>query len=179
MQVQDLLKELRTSIETARAMPMSSSAVINRTAVLDLIGQLEAALPAASSASDEVSRGRSVVPGVSERADEMLENARAERARLVSASEVHRAAEQEARTLLRGAEQEAAELRTDIDEYVDSRLANLEISLTKTLDAVARGRERLHSRSHFDSLGESTDDDPVDGLTVGNRPRLGSDDASG
>jgi len=148
VEVQDLLKELRTSIETARAMPMSSSAVINRAAVLDLIGQLEAALPPVSE-----------LPTVP---DEVIENARAEQARLVSATEVHRAAKQEAEAVRREAEQEAAELRTDIDEYVDSRLANLEISLTKTLDAVARGRQRLHSRSHFDSLGESTDDDPGD-----------------
>lgn len=141
MEAHDLLKELRTSIETARAMPMSSSAVINRTAVLDLIGQLEAALPPVS--------------------DEAVESARAEQARLVSDSEIHRAAEQEAQALRREAEQEAAELRTDIDEYVDSRLANLEISLTQTLEAVTRGRARLHSRSHFDSLGDSAEDEPV------------------
>ncbi len=159
MEVHDVLKKLRTSIETARAMPMSSSAVINRTAVLDLISQLEAALPAAS--------------------DEAIEGARVERARLVSESEVHRAAEQDAQALRREAEQEAAELRTDIDEYVDSRLANLEISLTKTLEAVTRGRARLHSRSHFDSLGDSAEDEPVREADRRNRPRLGTNDASG
>lgn len=87
-----------------------------------------------------------------------MSNAHAERTRLLSDSEVYQAAQQEAKALLREAEQEAAELRTETDEYVDSKLANLEISLTKTLDAVTRGRARLHGRSHFDQLSESTDE---------------------
>lgn len=48
MDVKGLLKELRTTVEAARAMPMSSSAVINRHAVLDLIGRLESTLPPTS-----------------------------------------------------------------------------------------------------------------------------------
>ncbi len=159
MDVKGLLKELRTTVEAARAMPMSSSAVINRHAVLDLIGRLESTLPPDVGRLDEASRqGGSVVGDANKRADEVISNAHAERTRLLSDSEVYQAAQQEAKALLREAEQEAAELRTETDEYVDSKLANLEISLTKTLDAVTRGRARLHGRSHFDQLSESTDE---------------------
>lgn len=140
-------------------MPMSSSAVINRGAVLDLLGRLESTLPADVGRLDEASGHRgSLVGDASKRADKVLSDAQAERIRLVSDSEVYQAAQQEAESLLREAEQEAAELRSETDEYVDSKLANLEISLTKTLEAVTRGRARLHGRSHFDQLGESTDD---------------------
>lgn len=140
-------------------MPMSSSAVINRSAVLDLIGRLESALPPDVGRLDEGSgQAGSVVGDASKRADKVLSEAQAERVKMVSDSEVYQAAQQEAAALLREAEQEAAELRSETDEYVDSKLANLEISLTKTLDAVTRGRARLHGRSHFDQLGDATDD---------------------
>ena len=159
MDVQGLLKELRTTVEAARAMPMSSSAVINRHAVLNLIGRLESTLPPDIGRLEEAGgRGASVVGDASKRADQVLSDAHAERTRLVSDSEVYQAAQEEAEALLREAEQEAAELRAETDEYVDSKLANLEISLTKTLDAVTRGRARLHGRSHFDQLGDSATD---------------------
>lgn len=163
MDVKELLRELRTTIETARAMPMSSSAVINRATVLDLISRLESALPAAFAASDEVVEERdSVVSDARHRANEVMDDARAERARMVSDSEVYRAAQQEAQALRAEAERDAAEFRTETDEYVDGQLAQLELSLTKTLDAVSRGRARLHGRSDFDPLGDSATDDPVD-----------------
>ena len=140
-------------------MPMSSSAVINRGAVLDLIGRLESTLPSDVGQLDEGSgQGSSVVGDASKRADKVLSDAQAERIKLVSDSEIYQAAQQEAEALLAEAQQEAAELRTETDEYVDSKLANLEISLTKTLEAVTRGRARLHGRSHFDQLGDSSDD---------------------
>jgi len=56
--------------------------------------------------------------------------------------------------------QEASALRKEIDEYVDQRLAGLEISLNKTLGAVTRGRDRLKNRSGLDRIDEADDDTP-------------------
>lgn len=146
--VKGLLGELRTSIESARALPMSSSAVINRTAVLDLISRLDSTLPAEFAHLHEVDQRLDLDDvDAQEQTDELDDR--------VSETDVYRAAEQQAAALRREAEQETAELRAETDEYVDGRLAQLELSLTKTLEAVTRGRARLHVRSHFDQLGES------------------------
>ena len=47
---------------------------------------------------------------------------------------------------------EADELRKETDDYVDAKLANFEITLERTTEAVKRGRERLAGRSAFDAL---------------------------
>jgi len=45
-------------------------------------------------------------------------------------------------------------MRREVDDYVDTKLANFQISLDKTMEAVKRGRDRLAGRSALDSLTE-------------------------
>jgi len=68
-------------------------------------------------------------------------------------------AKREADDLLATARRESEELRTETDEYVDSRLANFEVTLHKTLEAVTRGRERLQGRTTFHALGSPEPED--------------------
>src|SRR5205085_9263531 len=44
------------------------------------------------------------------------------------------------------ARREAEEIRAEADDYVDSKLANFEVVLTKTIGSVDRGREKLLGR---------------------------------
>jgi hypothetical protein len=52
--------------------------------------------------------------------------------------------------------------RRDVDEYVDHRLGRFEHSLSKTLEAVTRGRERLQGRSQL-GYAEDPDAPPLPG----------------
>ena len=159
-EVQELLERLRSTIATARSMPMSSSAVIHRADVLAQIDALEAALPQAFAESDRVySERESLVSAAMQQADRIIVEAKNEHERLVSDSEVYRVAKHEADEERSRVVRECEILRRETDEYVDGRLANLEITLTKTLDAVTRGRDRLHGRSELDRLDELHDDD--------------------
>lgn len=140
-------------------MPMSSSAVVNRTEVLGLVGQLEAALPQAMAASDQVYSDRdSVLADARKEAERVVVEAQIERDQLASETDVHQLAKRDADRLRADAEREASALRKETDEYVDQRLASFEITLNKTLEAVTRGRERLHGRSGLDQ--PSNDDEP-------------------
>ncbi len=139
-------------------MPLSSSAVVNRSELLRLVSQLEAALPEAFAASDKVHSDRDqVVADGRNEAEQIVSDARSERARLVSETDVHMLAKGAADKLLADAAAEAEALRRDTDEYVDQRLANFEIALQKTLDAVTRGRDRLHGRSGLDQVSREDD----------------------
>lgn len=142
MSTEDLLRRLRTTIEAARAMPLSASVIVNRTDVLDLLSQLEGNLSGSPTASATPAEG-------------------------VEDTKVVRAAHDRASKLLSEAEQESAELRTETDEYVDRQLASLEISLGKTLEAVTRGREQLRGRSLFASLAAADDDSQAVELDLG------------
>jgi hypothetical protein len=52
----------------------------------------------------------------------------------------------------------AEEERAQVEEYIDGRLATLEVILNKTMDAVARGRDRLAGANDKDVLSQLADD---------------------
>lgn len=159
MDVHARLAELRQAVEGARSMPMSASAVINRGEVLELVDGLEKALDAALVEARAVLADRDAVVDEGRRqADEVLAEARAEREAIISDTEVYRVAKREAEALLEQARAEAEALLRETDEYVDSKLANFEITLERTTEAVKRGRERLAGRTHLDALTEDEAD---------------------
>jgi hypothetical protein len=47
--------------------------------------------------------------------------------------------------------------KAEVEEYIDGRLATLEVILNKTQDAVARGRERLAGAGDKDALAQLSD----------------------
>lgn len=146
------VKQIRELVETARAVPMSGSCIFNRPELLRHLGELSTMLHTALDESDGllddwdtvVTRGRV-------EAERIVAQAQVEQERLVSDSEVLLNGQRACEELLSAAREEAATLRREIDDYVDERLATLELSLHKTLDAVARGRRHLQGHS---ALGE-------------------------
>ncbi|MGY3679432.1 hypothetical protein ACVWXU_003055 [Streptomyces sp. TE33382] len=91
-------------------------------------------------------------------AGRIIESAHAQRGTLVSDTEVARQSRSEADRILSEARREADEVRADADEYVDSKLANFEVVLTKTIGSVDRGREKLLGRGQ--GLDEQGYQDP-------------------
>jgi hypothetical protein len=151
--VGDLLTRLRTVVEQARAMPMSTSAVVPRSEILDLIGQVETAVARLTAERVPGSGLNATAAEAQAAADRIVAEAHEERRRLVDDDAVLSAASTEAEVIRREAREEADGLRRETDEYVDSRLATFEIALNKTLEAVRRGRTRLQGRSDLDELG--------------------------
>ena len=45
-------------------------------------------------------------------------------------------------------------MRREVDDYVDTKLANFEVVLTRTLGAVERGRDKLRGRREHDELDD-------------------------
>jgi len=142
--VHEKLAELRQLVEQARSMPMSASAVVNRGELLELIDQLSSALETAFTESQRVVAEREEVVDEGRRAaEQIVADARNEREKIISDTDVYRVAKREADQIVERARAEADELRKETDDYVDAKLANFEITLERTLDAVKRGRERL------------------------------------
>jgi cell division septum initiation protein DivIVA len=149
--MKDLLEELKKTIENARSMPMSSSAVVNRGEVLAMIARIEESFPAAFEQSDKVFAERdAMMAEAEERAARIVEEAGFEHDRLVSDTDVYRIAVRQADELRETTKRECEALRHETDEYVDTRLATFEITLNKTLEAVSRGRDRLQGRHQLD-----------------------------
>ncbi|MGW1159578.1 cell division initiation protein [Streptomyces sp. NPDC002519] len=144
MDVQKKLDEIVSMVSGARSMPMSASCVINRAELLSMLEEVRAALPDSLAQAQEVIGDREqMVERARQEAERIIESAHAERGSLVSGTEVARRSQNEADRILAEARQEAEEVRAEADDYVDSKLANFEVVLTKTLGSVGRGREKL------------------------------------
>ncbi|MEV4925297.1 ATP synthase F0 subunit B [Streptomyces roseoverticillatus] len=148
MDVQKKLDEIVATVTAARSMPMSASCVINRAELLALLEELRAGLPGALARAQEVVGDREqLVAEAREEAERIIESARAHRGSLISDTEVARQSQDEADRILAEARRQAEEVRTEADDYVDSKLANFEVVLTKTIGSVDRGREKLLGRA--------------------------------
>jgi cell division septum initiation protein DivIVA len=147
------LEDLRQAVEQARSMPMSASAVVNRAELLAMIDELSGTVETAFSDSQRVLSDReSVVEEGRREAEQIVSDAQNEREKMISDTDVYRVAKREADHILEQARAEADELRKETDDYVDAKLANFEITLERTTEAVKRGREKLAGRSAFDGL---------------------------
>jgi cell division septum initiation protein DivIVA len=156
------LDELTALVENARAMPMSASCVVNRVEVLEHLDDVRQLLPDELVAAEHVLRDkRAVVAEGRAEAEELLEAARAERARMVSRTEVMREATREAQQLLDAARADAERMRRETDDYVDGKLANFEVVLHKTMAAVAKGRAKISGRSELATLASAPDEGPL------------------
>jgi cell division septum initiation protein DivIVA len=149
------LAEIRQVVEQARSLPMSASAVVNRAELLQSLEDLKVGLSVAfSDAQNVISDRESVLDAGRREADQILQDARNDRDRIVSDTEVFRVAKRHAEELMDKTRSESDELRKETDDYVDGKLATFEITLERTMEAVKRGRERLAGRTVMDELTE-------------------------
>jgi cell division septum initiation protein DivIVA len=151
LQLEDMVRE-------AKSMPLSSSALLNRDEVLELIDQMKDTLP------DEIKQARWIVKDREELlskarrdAEVMVEQAREEQLRLASHEAVVQKAGEESERILQEAADDARRLRLEAEDYVDAKLAQLEgalqriledvmgtnQALARTIDQVQAGREKL------------------------------------
>jgi vacuolar-type H+-ATPase subunit E/Vma4 len=77
---------------------------------------------------------------------------------MVEQTAIVQAARDEAQRILDDARALADEERAEVESYIDGRLATLEVILNKTMEAVARGRERLEGAGDKDILSQLSED---------------------
>ncbi|MET8924825.1 cell division initiation protein [Streptomyces sp. NPDC004623] len=159
MDVQKKLDEIVETVGNARSMPMSASCVVNRAELLAMLEEVREALPGSLAHAEELIGGsEQLVEQARQEAGRIIESARAERGSLISGTEIAQQSQAEADRILSEARREADEVRGEADEYVDSKLANFEVVLTKTIGSVDRGREKLLGRGQ--GIDEQGYEDP-------------------
>ncbi|MBT2398032.1 ATP synthase F0 subunit B [Streptomyces sp. ISL-100] len=147
MDVQKKLDEIVEAVGSARSMPMSASCVVNRADLLSMLEEVRQALPGSLAQAQELIGGHAqMAEQARQEAERIIESAHAQRGSLISDTEIARRSQEEADRILSEARRDAEEIRAEADEYVDSKLANFEVVLTKTLGSVDRGREKLLGR---------------------------------
>lgn len=149
------IQDLIDLIEGARAVPLSASCVIHRGDVLEILDAIRLDLPSELADAREVLAARDAIIGDGRlAAEQLIVHAREEAARLVEETEIVVMANERANSLMAEANDEATAIKAEAESYVDGRLATLEVILTKTMDAVARGRSRLAGEKESDALSD-------------------------
>lgn len=158
-----LLRRAADLVASARPMPLSSSVMINRDEVLDLLGEAIDRLP------DELRQARwllkerqDFLERVQSEGDEILDQASAKAEAMVQRTEVVKAAEVRARRIVEEAQDEARRLRHECEDFCDQRLAQFEIVLNRTMKMVHAGREKLNASPMAAPAGQGGVEEPLD-----------------
>jgi len=152
------LQQLEDLVREAKSMPLSSSALVNRDEVLELIQEMKETLP------EEIKQARWVVKDREEllakaraEGERIVEEAREDQLRMARKEEVVARAKEEAERIVAEADEEGRRIRLESEDYVDAKLAQFEIALRKiqdearssarqvgkTLDQIELGRMKL------------------------------------
>ena len=158
----DRIDEIISMVETARNVPMSRNCMLDRGELIGLLEHLRSEIPGemrrAAALLDE--RDKILDSGQRE-AERMIAEAEAEHHRLVSLNEVVVSADREGARMVHEARQEVQRLREEVDEYVDTTLANFEQFLTRSLASIERGRDKMHALREIGSFVGDADERPL------------------
>ena len=156
----EILDELASAIEHAKSMPLSSSVIVAREELLELVNEARETLPAELMRARRILQDREeLLARASRESDELLDDARAQAAHIVQRTEIVRQARNQADRIIADADAENRRIRHEADDYVDRKLAAFEIVLDRTIRTVKAGRERLSVVEEEEVEGLDPDDD--------------------
>ena len=142
--IESILHQLLDFISAAKSMPLSSSVMVSRDEVTSLIQAALEALP------DELRQARwllrereEFMAERSREAEALMDEVRAQAEHMVQRTEIVRQANAVAQRILDDANEEARALRHQAEDFVDQKLAGMEIVLDRLTRTVQAGRARL------------------------------------
>src|SRR5215216_3338300 len=134
-------------VESARSVPMSrNNCMLDRGETITILEELRGDLPVELRRAAALLEERDkILDAGRHEAERIISEGEAEHARLVSVNEVTVSAEHEGSRIVSEARGEAQRLREEVDDYVDTALANFEQFLTRSLASIERGRDKMHA----------------------------------
>jgi chromosome segregation ATPase len=139
-----LIRRAIEIVSNAKALPLSSSVRIEPDEVLELLHRAADQLP------EEVRQARwllkeraEFLDKVQREADEILEDAKARAAHLVSRQEIVKEAKRTAAHVIDQADAESRRKKHEAEDWCDQQLAKLELVLDRIAKTAEAGRERL------------------------------------
>lgn len=158
----DRIDEIIAMVEHARAVPMSRNCMLDRADLIGVLEQLRGELPSELRRSTALLEERDKIIDAGRReAERIIAEGEAEHARLVSTNEIVVSAEHEASRIISEARAETQRLREEVDDYVDTALANFEQFLTRSLAAIERGRDKMHALREIGSFTPDGEERPL------------------
>ena len=142
MDIAGRIQQLEELIMEAKSMPLSTSVLVNREEALELVQEMRAALPEEIKQARWVVKDREqLLTKARKDAEGIIQEALEEQHRMTSQEEVVKASMREAERLLDEARGEARQIRHEAEDYMDQKLAAFEATLSRSLEQIAQIRE--------------------------------------
>lgn len=170
------LQEALDLVHQAKSVPMSSSALVHREEMVEILQEALHRLPVELDQAREMLREREAYLEETRRtAEGIMEEARVRAERMVQRTEVVRQANHVAQRIVDDANDAARRREHEVDDYVGRQLARFEIVLDRTIKTVQAGRAKLQPAPLPDvEIGDQGD---VTVRTEGDGGSLGESDA--
>jgi hypothetical protein len=169
---EQLLKRVLDTVAGARPMPLSSSVMINRDEVVEMLEEAIARFPDELRAARWLLKEREeFLAKVRREGEDILDQARARAERMVQRTEVVKAADSRARQIVDRAEDQARRMRLECEDFCDQKLASFEIVLERTQKLVAAGRTKLQGNPLTGEQPAVRADGSTDGVDADDRDR--------
>jgi vacuolar-type H+-ATPase subunit H len=153
MDVAARLEQLEELVTAAKSMPLSTSVLVNRDEILELIREMKESLP------EEIKQARWVVKDreqlltkARKDAEGLIQQALEEQKRMAAQEEVVRQSVAEAERILSDAREQARQIRLEGEDYMDQKLAAFEATLARTQEQI--GEIRDASEAQFAKMHE-------------------------
>ena len=142
--LESVLHHLMDVLASAKSMPLSSSVMVSREEVMGLVQSALDSMPEELRQARWLLREREeFMAERSREADALMNEVRAQAERMVQRTEIVRQANAVAQRILDDANEEARTLRHQAEDFVDTKLAGMEIVLDRLTRTVQAGRARL------------------------------------
>ncbi len=142
--IESILHQVLDLVAAAKSMPLSSSVMVSRDEVTSLVQSALECLP------DELRQARWLLREREEfmaertrEAETLMDDVRAQAEHMVQRTEIVRQANAVAQRILDDANEEARGLRHQAEDFVDTKLAGMEIVLDRLTRTVHAGRAKL------------------------------------
>ena len=142
--IESVLHQLLDLIAAAKSMPLSSSVMVSRDEVVSLLQSALDSLPEELRQARWLLREREEFMAERTReAEALMAEVRAQAEHMVQRTEIVRQANAVAQRILDDANEEARTLRHQAEDFVDQKLAGMEIVLDRLTRTVQAGRAKL------------------------------------
>ena len=145
--IDDIITSLYELIQDAWSLPLGQDkCVIERDKVLDKLDEISAALPRELTQAKTILESRGEVLNNAKReAEDIRTKAKEEAMRLVSESEIYRAAKEQERQIIENANQKALEIRRQANVYLDDALTRTEKAIRDAFEQVQDAHAKFNA----------------------------------
>lgn len=143
-----VMEEFEDLISKCKRLPLTSNFIINEEKIYDFLDRLKASFPEEFKQARWIVKERDQVLDDSRKeADRIVKEAQENANKLILETEIIKKAQRESEIIIKQSETKARGIRLEAEDYIDSKLANLEATLQKLLLSIEKGRDKLSGKT--------------------------------